>query len=228
MGVYQRSADFRTDHAGTDGTMDDSTRDQARTAPPRFCPRCGGEGKGPGPLCRNCGEILRDRGYCPICEGSWKLGPGSDCPKHEVALVDEAPRLEPFGAPGERTSLVTVATYNHPNQANAPRIRLEAEGIPTFLDGERIAGGTLYQVATGGVRLQVPAPLASAARILIDQSWAPPSDDEDDTEDAWDDLAPEPGRRRRSVMKLAILVFLFGPALVAALSALSRWAHEAP
>ena len=121
---------------------------------------------------------------------------------------------------------MTVATFSHPNQANAPRIRLEAEGIPTFLDGERVAGNTLYQVATGGVRLQVPASLASAARILIDQTWAPPPEAEVDTEDAWEDLAPEPGARRRAVMKLAILVILFGPALASLISAVLRWADR--
>jgi hypothetical protein len=208
--------------------MDDTSRELETPAPPCYCPRCGGGGEGAGPLCRQCGETLRSRGYCAICESFWKLEPGADCPKHEVELLEEAPRTKPFGEPGERTSLVTVATFSHPNQANAPRIRLEAEGIPTFLDGERVAGNTLYQVATGGVRLQVPSSLASAARILISQTWAPPPEAEDDTEDAWEDLAPEPGLRRRAIMKLAICVFLFGPGVVALISAISRWTHGGP
>jgi hypothetical protein len=185
---------------------------------PRYCPRCG-EGDADvlagSSLCVACGETLRDRGYCPICEDSWKLEAGALCPKHEVELLESRPGDEALAKPGAAGPLVTVATYTHPNQANAPRIRLEAEGIPTFLDGERIAGNTLYQVATGGVRLQVPASLASAARILISQTWAAPkSDPGDDLDDAWEDLAPEPGVRRRAVMKLAILVFLFGPIIV--------------
>src|SRR5260370_36970759 len=126
------------------------------------------------------------------------LGTGESWPTHEGGLLEDAHGCEPSGEPGERAMLVTVATFSHPNQANAPRIRLEAEGIPTFLDGERVAGNTLYQVATGGVRLQVPSSLASAARILISQTWAPPPEAEDDTEDAWEDLAPEPGLRRRA------------------------------
>ena len=202
--------------------MDDHSQIEANPDHPRYCARCGGAGRGEGPLCVDCGETLRDRGYCPICEGFWKLDPGADCPKHEVELIDEAPRSEAFDDLGGRASLVTVATFSHPNQANAPRIRLEAEGIPTFLDGERIAGNTLYQVATGGVRLLVPSSLASAARILIAQTWAPPHDPGDDLDDAWDDLAPEPGARRRAIMKLAILLFLFGPVLVALISAISR------
>ena len=203
--------------------MDDAFRIQANPAPPRYCPRCRSEGKSDGSLCVDCGETLRDQAYCPICEGFWKLDPGADCPKHEVELLDEAPPPpEVFASPGERASLVTVATFSHPNQANAPRIRLEAEGIPTFLDGERIAGNTLYQVATGGVRLQVPSSLASAARILISQSWSAPVEADDDLDDAWDDLGPEPGARRRAIMKLAILVILFGPIVVALISMVSR------
>ena len=202
--------------------MDDEFRIETIPARPRYCPCCQVPGEDEGPLCVECGEALLDRGYCAICEAFWKLEPGADCPKHDVELLDEPPRTEVFASPGERASLVTVATFSHPNRANAPRIRLEAEGIPTFLDGERIAGNTLYQVATGGVRLQVPASLASAARILISQSWSPPAGVDDDLEDAWEDLAPEPGVRRRAIMKLAIFVILFGPIVVAVVSMVAR------
>lgn len=193
--------------------MDRTSRIGADRAVPRYCPRCQSAGVGDGPLCRDCGETLRDQGYCPICEGFWKLAPGADCPKHEVELVDEVPTTEAFASPGERASLVTVATFAHPNLANAPRIRLEAEGIPTFLDGEHVARNSFSQVATGCVRLQVPASLASAARVLISQTWSPPQEP-DDLDDAFEDLAPEPGRRRRAIMKLAIWVMLLGPVFV--------------
>jgi hypothetical protein len=202
--------------------MDDESWIEANPAPPRYCPRCRLEGKADGPLCAECGEALRDQSYCPICEGFWKLDPGADCPKHEVELLDEAPpppRI--FASPGERTSLVTVATFSHPNQANAPRIRLEAEGIPTFLDGEHVAGNSFSQVATGCVRLQVPTSLASAARVLISQTWSTPVEPDEDLDDAFEELAPEPGRRRRAIMKLAIWVILLGPVVVFLVSLLS-------
>ena len=221
---------MRSDFGGGLMTMNRSI-DQAEgiPVPSRFCARCrGNQGVGVGPLCADCGETLRDQGYCSICEGFWKLDPGEECPKHEVELIEAAPPPEAFLPAGDRASLVTVATFSHPNQANPPRIRLEAEGIPTFLDGERIASNTLYQVATGGVRLQVPASLASAARIVISQTWAAPEEPDDDLDDAWDDLAPEPGARRRAVMKLAILVFLFGPLVVAAISTALRLFRSAP
>ena len=203
--------------------------------PPTFCPRCRAAGVAGEGLCRECGERLALRGYCATCEGFWKRPVGAECPKHDVPLEDAPPAPERLGTPGERAERwVTVATYAHPNAANPPRIRLEAEGIPTFLDGERVAGSTLYQVATGGARLQVPESLADASRVLLAQTWdarivhpegAEPLDDEDDV---WAGLAPSPGTRRRTIMKGAILVFLFGPGLIILGSAVARlfgWAR---
>ena len=197
---------------------------------PPFCPRCRADGDGDGDqrLCRECGESLQARGYCPTCEASWNRPVGDPCPKHEIPL-DEVPPPDhagPSGRPPE--AWVTVATYGHPNEANAARIRLEAEGVMTFLDGERIAGSTLYQVATGGARLQVPESLAATARILLAQTWsarldphpADPPDDLDD--DPWAGLAPDPGARRRAFMKVAILVFLFGPGLISLINLCAR------
>ena len=210
--------------------MFEATEDEARAVVPTFCPRCGVPGRPDRDLCVECGEKLRPQGYCAICESFWRIDVGSDCPKHDVELVADPPRHEPFGVPGERPTLVTVATYSHPNQANGPRIRLEAEGIPTFLDGERVAGSTLYQVATGGVRLQVPAGHASSARILIAQTWSPPPEIAGVDDDDWDDpdgeleAVPSHGSRRRAIMKGAILVFLFGPASIVAIQWLLRLA----
>jgi hypothetical protein len=201
--------------------MDRLSMQGADFASPRYCPRCRGEGVAYGPLCEDCGETLRHQGYCPTCEGFWKLDPGTDCPKHEVELIDEPPPAEAFASIEERASLVTVATFAHPSQANAPRIRLEAEGIPTFLDGEHVARNSFSQVATGCVRLQVPSPLASAARVLMSQTWSAPADADEDLDDAFEELAPEPGSRRRAVMKLAIWVILLGPVVVFLVSLLS-------
>ena len=194
-----------------------------------FCPRCGGAGDEGQGLCRSCGEVVIPCGYCETCEAFWVRAVGAVCPKHEVAL-DEAPLPpEPLGTPGlEAERWVTVATYSHPNQANGPRIRLEAEGVPTFLDGARVAGSTLYQVATGGVRLQVPGSLVGSARVLLAQTWTAPVDPLDDPEldpddDPWAGLAPVPGARRRAAMKAAIVIFLFGPGLITLVSALARW-----
>jgi hypothetical protein len=101
-----------------------------------------------------------------------------------------------------------VATFADDIQAEAPRLRLEAEGIPTFLEGARMGSRSMYQVATGGVKLQVPEPLSADARVLLSQSWTLPADELDD---AWEDLIPEPGATRRRVMKGLILLFLASP-----------------
>jgi hypothetical protein len=120
---------------------------------------------------------------------------------------------------------VTVRGFHHPIEAETARIRLEAEGIPTFLEGQRMGSNYPYHVATGGIKLQVPRPLVQEARILLSQSWAPPFEDED-LEDDWDDLpagsepAPgvEPGREPDGRAEP-----LFWAALLAVLVALLAW-----
>jgi hypothetical protein len=182
----------------------------------RFCPRCGRTADGP-TLCPDCGETMSDRGYCAVCEGCWNLPPGADCPKHEIPLGVEPTAPIAIGPTGEAAELVTIGRFTRPGEAEALRLRLEAEGIPTFFEGERMG---IHHVATGGLKLQVPRPFASDARILQAQTWAPP--EHDDLDDAWDELAPEPGRKRRAVMKALILVMLFGPLALFALSWLLR------
>lgn len=186
--------------------------DTAETAsPPRFCPSCRKPGPSGGTLCPNCGDSLRDRGYCGVCGRYWLLTAGEPCPKHDLPL-DDGPPPEPHPGEAEYVDWVSIASYTHPIAAEAPRIRLEAEGIPTFLEGERMGGHGLYGVATGGVRLQVPKGLVDEARIVLSQTWTP-AVEEDDLDDAWDDLAPEPGARRRSVMKAIVVLILVLPLL---------------
>jgi hypothetical protein len=175
-----------------------------------FCPRCREITRDGSPLCAFCGESLVAQGYCRICETYWSLPEGAECPKHEVALESHPPQPEDWGRPGVAPALATLGKFARPGQAEAIRIRLEAEGIPTFLQGERMGSGSMYQVATGGVTLQVPEPLAADARILLSQTWSSPQL-ADDLDDAWEELAPAPGESRRAIMKGLILVMLFGP-----------------
>ncbi len=188
---------------------------------PRYCPQCNREADPGASLCRHCGDQLLEQGYCPICEQFWLREVGTSCPKHDVALGGE-----PFDAdfPGKRepgSHWVTVKTFGDAPEAEAVRIRLEAEGIPTFLEGARMGSRSMYLVATGGVKLQVPQALVAEARVLLSQSWAPVVND-DDLDDAWDELAPEPGAGRRRIMKAAILLMLFGPALLTLIASLLR------
>ncbi len=178
---------------------------------PRFCPRCVRARPDGSILCAECGEALVDRGFCGVCDRFWNLRIGDACPKHEVSLDDGPPPSLAERLEGDFTDWASVAAYPHPMAAEGARIRLEAEGIPTFVEGARMGEHGLYQLATGGVRLQVPRDLAAEARILLAQSWAPIDDDPDDLDDAFEDLAPEPGARRRAIMRGLILVFLLLP-----------------
>jgi hypothetical protein len=151
----------------------------------RFCPGCGfAEDKMvEGSLCPECGESLAPRGYCPVCEARLLLRPGELCPKHEIEL-EQGP-ADPVGLiPNDAMiSWTTVAVFPSSLAAAIPRSRLESEGIPTFLDGERIGNVGMYNSATRGVRLQVPADRVADARVILSQKWSLPDDEKADFED---------------------------------------------
>ncbi len=84
---------------------------------------------------------------------------------------------------GEYVPWVTVSVF--PNSVTAAILqgRLEAEGIPTILDGERMGTAGMYLAATRGVRLQVPEDRVADARIILSQNWSLPDDEKADFED---------------------------------------------
>ena len=182
--------------------MHDSTGMTHQAKPsPRFCPQC--RSSFPGvperSICPSCGDALLPKGYCSVCEDYWPLQEGTSCPKHDIPLDSMGPDAPEPILDGEGRPLrwTTVAQYSDSQAASAPRIRLEAEGIPTFLDGERMGSRAMYHVATGGVRLKVPDTLAEDARIILSQTWSATAaeldiddefekedfDDQDSTED---------------------------------------------
>jgi hypothetical protein len=152
---------------------------------PWFCPNC----KKAAPadddivLCPECGDRLIPQGYCPVCEHFWRLAKEVFCPKHDIPL-EAAPSTddEPTAA-NQTISWVTVKEFPDSLSAAIPRSRLEAEGIRTFLAGERMAAPAMYHVATGGAKLQVPADQVAEARIILSQNWSLPGDEKDDFED---------------------------------------------
>ncbi len=184
----------------------------------RFCRRCQKHTAPDDSLCPECGDQTLPKGYCSVCDRFLLRAEGDLCPKHDVPLEGMAPPPRSQTLDGEFTDWVRIETYAEPMAAQAGRIRLEAEGIPTFLEGERMGGHGLYGVAIGGVRLMVPREVEHEARVLLSQTWSPPQELEDDLDGAWEDLAPEPGSRRREVMKAAIVVILAIP-LIRALAA---------
>ena len=96
------------------------------------------------------------------------------------------------------------------------RLRLEAEGISTFMENARMGSGSMFQVATGGTTLKVPVDQLADARVILDQDWTiPASDDQIDNDDDWAGLDAEAGfERRRRIMK-AVIWFMVAPSLLA-------------
>jgi hypothetical protein len=134
----------------------------------RFCPRCRKSFRAAAEiaLCPDCGDRLASSGYCAVCEDYWTLAAGAPCPKHDLPLSAERPSSPELETSADAVRWVTVCYYSDGPSAMAPRIRLEAEGIPTFLDGERMGE------ATGGVFLKVPQALANEARVILAQTWS--------------------------------------------------------
>lgn len=159
-------------------------RTGARLAP-RFCPNC----KKAAPddddvvLCPECGDRLIPQGYCPVCERFWRLAGDVLCPKHDIPLEDGPPPSSDPVDPDQTISWVTVREFPDSLSAAIPRSRLEAEGIRTFVAGERMGAPAMYHVATGGAKLQVPADQVAEARIILSQNWSLPGDEKDDFED---------------------------------------------
>lgn len=165
--------------------------DQATSSSPRFCPRCARSRDPRATLCPECGETLKASGYCTICERFLTQPVDSLCPKHDIPLIEGPPSHEIDPSWGPVATWVVVDQFTDAQTADAPRIRLEAEGIPTFIDGERMGSRAMYHVATGGVKLRVPAALAADARVILAQSWSLPTH-EDDYEQDCDELIAEP------------------------------------
>lgn len=163
-----------------------------------FCPGCRQAVGNPDPsgLCARCGDRLVAQGYCPVCENYWPLAVGTPCPKHDLELEVSEPEIVDRDPIDPRVSWVEVARFSDSLACQPPRIRLEAEGIPTMIDGERMGGKSMYHVATGGVGLRVPETLAAEARIILSQTWSATAaalniDDWDDI--GADELEPSPG-----------------------------------
>jgi hypothetical protein len=159
-----------------------------RTSPnlePRFCPSClnASPDDHEAPLCPACGDPLEPQGYCPVCEDFWRLAFDALCPKHDIPLEAGPPATSEPIASDRVVSWVTDKEFPDSLSAAIPRSRLEAEGIRTFVAGERMGAPAMYRVATGGAKLQVPAKQVTEARIILSQDWSLPSDEKADFED---------------------------------------------
>jgi len=208
--------------------------DQSTRKTPCFCPGCRkavGDSD-PSGLCAHCGDRLHAQGYCSVCEDYWPLAVGSPCPKHEIELEPSEPEAAERPSVDPRAKWVEVARFSDTLACQPPRIRLEAEGIPTIIDGERMGGKSMYHVATGGVALRVPETLAAEARVILSQTWSATAaalniDDWDDI--GADELEPPPDGPdplfAHAFAPLAALgAVMLGAVFFAAIAVLLRWA----
>ena len=145
------------------------------------------------------------------------------CPKHDVVLESDESGRALHTSSGNPVSWVTVTRFPHSLAAEAARIRLEAEGIPTFVEGERMGSPAMYQVATNGVKLQVPTELVDDARVILTQSWSIPGDDADAEDDldefdqdetAPEDSLPEASSTRLFIAEAVFVLVLITPLIV--------------
>ncbi len=173
--------------------------------PPSFCTRCRRDRSNDDRMCSECGETLAAQGFCEICDRFWILPVGSLCPKHDSTLSPGPDVVESPFAPGKLPDWRTVGVYDHALHAGGPRLRLEAEGIPTFLDGERM--GDHHAVAAGGVRLQVPGRWAERAHGLL-IAPRPATDDDDECAHDYDDAPEERGPLLGRIVGWSLLALL--------------------
>ena len=108
--------------------------------------------------------------FCPQC-GQEYQDQIVTCPECHVALVPEAPALEPEA---EWADLETVLETSNGALLAVARSLLEAEGIPCFAQGEtvqefvgwgRMPSG--MNLITGPIQLQVPKNRSAEARELL-------------------------------------------------------------
>lgn len=199
---------------------------------PYFCPGCGKavRAAAASSLCEHCGDRLVERGFCPVCEDFWTLAPETPCPKHDIKLTSleaEAEIAEDDPA-SSFTDWVEVARFSDSLACQPPRIRLEAEGIPTMIDGERMGGTSMYHIAIGGVGLRVPEEFAGEARVILSQTWSATAaalgvDEWDEDDEDLDSRERGAGHDKLFVLSLgplaALGIVFLGAILIAAAAA---------
>ena len=107
--------------------------------------------------------------------------------------------------------MITVATFSKPEEAHLFRMRLEAAGIPAFVQDEHIVQmDWFYSNAIGGVRVQIADEDVPVAKEFLG------ADSEQKPVDAVDVLCPacgssdtQPDERPRRLAFLSLLLFSF-------------------
>ena len=77
--------------------------------------------------------------------------------------------------------MTTVATFSKPEEAHLFRMRLEAAGIPAFVQDENLVQTDwLFSNAVGGVRVQIADDDVEATREILAADASPSSPDAED------------------------------------------------
>ena len=77
--------------------------------------------------------------------------------------------------------LTTIATFDNMPAAHIAKGRLEAEGIPSWLmDENLVQTDWLYNIAVGGIKLQVEPHYAKRARTILDTDYSADMDEQGD------------------------------------------------
>jgi len=73
--------------------------------------------------------------------------------------------------------MITIARFSKVEEAHLLRMRLEAGGIPAFVQDEHVVQVIwIYSDAIGGIRVQVAEEDAARARELMEEEGAQPDD----------------------------------------------------
>ena len=107
--------------------------------------------------------------------------------------------------------MITVATFSKPEEAHLFRMRLEAAGIPAFVQDENLVQTDwLFSNAVGGVRVQIADDDVTAAKEFLAADVPSPFPDAEDV------VCPACGSRQtapdewpRRLFFLSLLVFGF-------------------
>lgn len=135
--------------------------------------------------------------FCPRCRCEFQdwVEVCIDC---GIPLVKTLPKPYTVTEPEPKVihppeSLVTVATFNYPLEAHLHRAKLESEGIDSIVvDEHMIHANWLYNIAVGGVKLQVrESDAEKALRILGEIPERIPEDPEISAEISGDEHCPQ-------------------------------------
>ena len=116
--------------------------------------------------CQNCKGFFC--GECLVEGNEYYYCGQEECQSQMKQRGDELELPEQY----DNASLVTIASFSQPYEAEIAKTHLESEGILSFLSNENVVGiNWLWSNAVGGVKLQVAEPDVEAARQILSTDY---------------------------------------------------------